>query len=387
MKIDEIKQLTEEFQVASVNGKIVKVELPKQANNGSMSQLFYLEDGTGQMKMKIKDPELFIDNDWGDAEVKIFGTPNAKKVPDGLKYLPKYEMITVTPGAAFEKKKIEKKKPVEIEPDPEQEEKKEVSNDFNGPSDHLIVQEYMERLHIFKVLNVINSREGNIFPKEVLYPMVTSIKIEADRGKLKIIDWGSVDKEKLEPAPAKKKFDNYEKANPNPEPNKAPSPSPAPVKESSKEVITRTSEIKTAIKSMKSKGVHIINEPGYRGDGTIYDGLMDNEARPRLIKWAIKRINPEKKLRGDDLILSKNLIAILNGFSPGTKSSIILESIMLDLWSSNEKTKDLEFDYDMPTDQYNSLADEVDIILHSIEKTDLIEAAELYFKGEYSVNG
>lgn len=383
MKIDELKKLESDFQVASVNGKIVQVDLPKEASNGTKSQLFYLEDGTGQMKMKIKDESLFIDNnDWGDIEVTIFGTPNAKKVPEGLKYLPKYEMITVTAGARFllvtkDKKKEEKKEEVSEPQNTQPPYWRKTEYGIQGPNDHLIIQEYHERLHILNVLKMENDKNGSPFTLEVLFPMVTSIKIEADRSKRPIlgIDIGPTTVADVH----KKKFDSYEKPHPNPEPNKPP------VKEQKEEkkegeIISRTSEIKVAIKSMKAKGVHLLTEPGYKGDGTIYDALMDDETRPRLIKWAIKKMNSAKKLKPADDILVKNLIAIVNGFRPGTKTLVIQECLMLDAWELDETKKGRNFDYDMPADEYNEMSDQIDKIISDMGKSDILEAAEAYLK-------
>jgi len=75
---------------------------------------------------------------------------------------------------------------------------------MEGPSDNIIRECFAERLHVLKVLKAENEANGLPFTKDALYPMVTSIIIDANRAGQKILP-------KVFKSPTKKRFDPLDK--------------------------------------------------------------------------------------------------------------------------------------------------------------------------------
>ena len=320
MKVSDILELEDGFNVPSVEKCIIsKIGNIQSGPNGKYQFLTIIGSEADRLRVKIKTEDLFIDDSGlGEDDVAYIsfkaGPPTVKgsKNPTGLTFSGGDKpMLVVTAGAVgmFTIKGIEEDAPedgkvteddrallAELFEDtlPEQSitlpetEPSILDYDFEGPSDNTIIECFYERLHMLRVLQRENVRNGSPFSEESLFPMVTSIYIDANRAGNKI----------LPQKKTKSRYDPYEKQyNPKPkvEEGAAEKKPAAPVEEpkekeaaiDSKGTLTFSEVITSAIEAQKDLWPY--RTPNQSGKGTVGEVLLDDERRPKAVAWMFSK--------------------------------------------------------------------------------------------------
>jgi len=214
----KLKQILEEdadkFPLSSIDkAKVTKVGPIKPGTNGQY-QSITLQDGSEKLTVYLYNEEHFLEEDDTGKTVEFKSGPPKGGKPTGLTLRIAENgkvRVNVSDKAIMirsEESQAEPVKQAEYKPKAQLTEKKEVEYNLpdefmEGPSDNIIRECFAERLHILKVLKAENEANGLPFTKDALYPMVTSIIIDASRAGNKILP-------KLK-GPTKKRFDPLDK--------------------------------------------------------------------------------------------------------------------------------------------------------------------------------
>lgn len=220
MKLHQVLQEdTDKYPIVSIERcEVATVKTPKAGGNG-MFQSITLKDGQAKLTVYLYNDEHFLkDSDVGKMVEFKSGPPVGGK-PTGLivRISDGKVRVNVSDKAIMkitQESEAEPVKQAEDKPKAQLTEEKEnveynLPDEFiEGPSDDMIRECFYERLHVLKVLKAENESSGLPFTKDALYPMVTSIIIDASRAGQKILP-------KLK-GPTKKRFDPLDKPH-NPE--------------------------------------------------------------------------------------------------------------------------------------------------------------------------
>lgn len=224
MKLNLILQEDQDkYPIPSIDRcELASVREPKQGTNGMM-QSITLKDGQNKLTVYLYNEEHFLKESDVSKQIAFQAGPPVGGKPTGL-------TVRIADGGKV-RVNVSNKAILKINGDSEAEPVKQTgeakpkaqltegdANDeveynippefVEGPSDNIIRECFAERLHILNVLKLENEANGLPFTKDALYPMVTSIIIDAGRAGNKILP-------KLK-GPTKKRFDPIEKPH-NPE--------------------------------------------------------------------------------------------------------------------------------------------------------------------------
>lgn len=215
MKIKDLLELEESDHGMPVS-VISKACVSSIKETAGGSQVVYLQQGKEKIKCVLKCKNLFLKNDEIGKYITIRGSKAGDPSPSvTFSMVDGKRSVKVGKGADViysdsPEDKADPPKEVKHEPKKEEvqltEEEEEILDDvIAGPSDAIIVECFYERLHIFQILQNLNRQYGEPFTKDALYPMVTSISIDANRAGKKILPPVGSKQTK------KKKFDKIDK--------------------------------------------------------------------------------------------------------------------------------------------------------------------------------
>lgn len=396
--IEQLKENTENFKPLQITGKVRQVNPDKEDTQGNKYQIAFIEDGTGDLKVKIKNQDLFIHPSIaGNGSVTIRATKGPKNIPVGVVYLAEKEMLVVSDGAEMiyftpdeikkeepvKKEKAKKEKPAVIsEPYPPLTEKSEVievtndegiyAYDVIGPSDQVIYEEFLERAHIYRLIKMFNNTHNGLFPQEHLLPMTTSILIDARRANAKILDHSKKNKQVESPKPTKA-----------PQvitPSKI-EPAPSTEKKEEQETIALKTEL-LRMESEKHNDTQFYSALDLKGETTIGAVFQDNERRPKMIKWAYSMA--KKKLPDNKKAVRDNIFAMVSSFNKYDRVTLIQEAMMHAVADWNG----YEFNFDKENKFFTRLdakVNEIVAVLLGDEQFDPHNAAIKFFTGEHDM--
>jgi len=281
-----------------------------------------VKDGESQL-LRLKDPDsdlslsVFIkcDNLHVPAEkivgkyVEFVAGPPRGGKPVGLtfKLVADKPRIVVTEGATMkisdysEEREIPKEVPHPAQPT--QLTEPEDQGQADGPSDKIIVECFYERLHILKILQRENELNGSPFTMDAMYPMTTSIIIEASRAGKKILPAAMPTK--------KKKFDSYEK----------------PAHESPKSPVSSEHPIVEHINNSNGEDWYSATDAA---GAKFKDILLDRDRRTKAIQFMFK--NKTKNLEDKPKLMEArdHLLAFFRGADRTIQHMISVEAMMQD---------------------------------------------------------
>lgn len=371
MKLKDIKELEEEFNPAILVGKLKRIDAPKTDLKGKEYQIIVITDGTDELKVRIKDPKIFISTEGVGEEVELRSTIEGKNPPVGMKYFPAKEMLVMIKGASILRKinkpKSEPAQLTEVIETPEVDEVVEIPV---GPLDGVIMEEFYERLHVLRVLQRENEAAGFPFTEDALFPMTTSIIIECKRSK--------GDKDILPPASGKKKFAAYQKVHNNPESGdtkkNASLRQDKPVEENATSSEYITKEV------MKLSKLPYYNHQDLTGDSTLGQVFEDVHRRPKMIAWSFSKIG--KKIPSIKLSVRDNVLALFSSLNRSLQLLVANEAMMDHIVKANG-IQDYEFDnHEDPihakvTDKMNEL-----LVRHECRSPHASEILKTFFTTE-----
>lgn len=395
MKIDEIKEGSD-WQLSKLVGKVVAVGPETASKAGGYYQVIFLEDETGQLKVKIKDNGLFLDESYVGRVINLTADLT-DTIPQGVQYLKKYEMAIVSQGAALSyihEAKEPEPTPVLTQPvkpitkpgtpitkddyGTMMQERYKLEDFGSGEFDNTIIEEFHEHLRIFKILAAVNTQNGHPFDHEELMRIKTGIKIEASRAKASILPKGF----------KAKRFESYEKLYPNPVlsldqvvstqpevdpevtpeptasteplvldeddspntpesnvipfPEATPAPDPGPFTP-----VNQLDTIGTALRKLRNKKTPppAYSAMDFKGVTTLGDAFEDDARRPKLISWAYKGMDPTATITTKKADVIGNILDILRDIETGTRFLIIQEAIMTDIAAYNGLSDKFSFEY------------------------------------------
>jgi hypothetical protein len=264
MKISEIKELDADgYPISSVS--LCTVKKVGEIKNGS--QLNVIEDDGVSIGLSVKSHALlFQSGDVGKSIEIVSGKP-IKGVPQGitLKIVNDKKRISIGSGATvkFSSSELEEQEEPQLT---EQTEPLHESSDGpiqltqpEGPSDKLIRECFHERLHILNILQQENKLNGSPFSLEALFPMVTSISIDAIRAGKSI----------LPPKQPTKKYDI------------APKKNSLPLPDDNSDKMTPDLNINNVIQQYNGIFAGVTDTAG----NPITDAIRDYKKRGKLMRW------------------------------------------------------------------------------------------------------
>lgn len=256
----EILEEEDHFPIGSIDKS--KVILVKEPNDNGV-QFITIERDEVKLKLALQCSDHHLDTDYDGYISIVCGKPVNNK-PTGIifriiKGNPRVnitEKATVKLGTSSEERVISKPE----ESKPQLTEGKEESGEQEaGPSDSTIMECFYERLHILNILNKLNDEYGNPFSKEAIFPMVTSVFMDAMKAGKKILP--SVHKS------PKKRFDPIDK--------------PHNPKQESKKTVTGD-PITEWISGQTQADYLDVKNPKGRTVGEIFS---DADSRPKALRW------------------------------------------------------------------------------------------------------
>lgn len=201
MKISEILEEENKFPVSAVEpAEIIKVGDIKEGSTGQY-QVITIQASGHKLPCLLYNENQFLDSKDKGRIVEFQSGPPHNGKPTGLIVKVGNDnktKLSVTGKAIMKlrsndeeeeadtpeppkKEELKKKAEKAIETQLTEEENSMLDDVIEGPSDHIILEEFYERLHVLKILERVNTEHGNPFTKDSLYPMVTSIIITASK--------------------------------------------------------------------------------------------------------------------------------------------------------------------------------------------------------------
>jgi len=308
MKIKEILNLDiDSFAIASVDkSEVISVGPIKESENGQY-QIITVDNDGYDIKLRLKSKNHFLPEDY-EGNIKVMSGKPVRGKPVGIifRLIKGKPSVNITENATLVLSASGEEDPKHNVELSAPELNKEVAgvnysagegtvslgitnpslelkvgiHQEEGPSDSTIIECFHERLHVLNILKNLNQKNNLPFTIDSLYPMVTSIIIDAGRAGKRILP--------LAPhVSKKKKFDPYEKPHNPPREEAKPEVSMNPEKNPVNDYLL------TRIKTPEYLTLDAKNN-------AVGDVMTFRDRRVKAVSWMLKaKIN--------DTDLSKNL--------------------------------------------------------------------------------
>ena len=362
MKIKEILEQDDGFALGSIDrSKIVKIGEIKDSAD-SCYQFITLEDDSGtQLKVKLLSKSHFMEDERDTAKFEC--GPPIKGKNQGLNVYNKDGKfrinVTSKATAIYSNLKDDESIPNEEDwkededPDDTSDKSQLTETEYNlpdefkeydgkGPNDHLILESFEERLHIMKILNRENAKNGNIFPAEYMPVMATGILMAAEKAGKKI----------LFPKSSKPKFDTINKPH---NPTNEKKSEEASVDAGPLDLVQKLADFKKEVK--KLNGSKYYNTPGLgKGADIVGDQLLDDIKRPKMISYFLKNTEETLSEKPKSLETWKGIKYFIRSLPAGYELYLLMEAVTNDFIADSIKFEGKNFQ--TITEKENELIEE-----------------------------